>query len=87
MARRTVLVPAEGKMTFCGLLAVEVAGTPSGRKAQTQAFVAEQGAAAAEFRFQLDLVDYQRAISWFQDDKTTQQVGDLILQIEQLTGQ
>ena len=56
-------------------------------QAQTQAFVAEQGAAAAEFRFQLDLVDYQRAISWFQDDKTTEQVRDLARQIGQLTGQ
>lgn len=56
-------------------------------QAQTQAFTAEQGAAAAEFRFQLDLVDYQRAISWFQDDKTAQQVQDLTRGIQQATGQ
>ncbi len=56
-------------------------------QAQTQAFIAEQGAAAAEFRFQLDLVEYQRAISWFEDDQTTQQVQDLARRIEQTTGQ
>jgi len=56
-------------------------------QAQTQAFVAEQGAAAAEFRFQLDLVDFQRALSWFQDDKTVQQVQDLARSIQQATDQ
>jgi outer membrane protein TolC len=55
-------------------------------QAQAQSFVAAQGAAAAEFAFLLDLVDYQRAISWFEADKTVEERQELAAQIQRALG-
>ena len=38
--------------------------------AQNQAFVAEQVATASIYEFLINLVDLQRAVAWFEDEKT-----------------
>jgi len=42
-------------------------------EAQNESFVAEQGAAAAVYSFLIDLVNFQRAIAWFEDDRTPEE--------------
>ena len=39
-------------------------------EAQNDTFLSEQNAAAANYGFLLDLVAFQRAISWFAEEKT-----------------
>ncbi len=42
-------------------------------EAQNESFVAQQGAAAAVYAFLIDLVNFQRAIAWFEDDRTAEE--------------
>jgi outer membrane protein TolC len=42
-------------------------------EAQNESFVAEQGAAAAVYSFLIDLVNFQRAVAWFEDDRTPEE--------------
>jgi outer membrane protein TolC len=41
--------------------------------AQNESFVAMQGAAAAVYAFLIDLVNFQRALAWFEDDRTPEE--------------
>jgi len=41
--------------------------------AQNESFVALQGAAAAVYAFLIDLVNLQRALAWFEDDRTPEE--------------
>jgi len=41
--------------------------------AQNQSFIADQGSAASVYKFLIDLLSLQRAISWFEDDKTPEE--------------
>ena len=41
--------------------------------AQNEKLVGNQLAAAAVYEFLIDLVELQRAISWFEDDKTSEE--------------
>lgn len=41
--------------------------------AQNESFVALQGAAAAVYAFLIDLVNFQRALAWFEDDQTPEE--------------
>lgn len=42
-------------------------------EAQNESFVAQQGAAAAVYAFLIDLVNFQRAVAWFEDDQTPEE--------------
>jgi outer membrane protein TolC len=42
-------------------------------EAQNESFVAAQGAAAAVYAFLIDLVNFQRALAWFEDDRTPEE--------------
>ena len=42
-------------------------------EAQNESFIAAQGAAAAVYAFLLDLVDFQRSVAWFEDDRTPEE--------------
>ncbi len=50
--------------------------------AQTESFVAAQGAAAAVYAFLIDLVNLQRAIAWFEDDRTLEEQEQFRLRVE-----
>jgi len=51
-------------------------------EAQTESLSAEQTAAGAVSAFLIDLVNFQRSISWFEDDHTREEQDDLIRRIE-----
>ncbi|MEJ2720525.1 MAG: TolC family protein [bacterium] len=51
-------------------------------QAQTSAFAAEQAAAAAVYTFLIDLVNVERAISWFEDEKTDEEKNALVERIQ-----
>ncbi len=51
-------------------------------EAQTNAFTAEQNAARTVYRFLIDLVDFQRAISWFEDERTQEEKEELVRRIQ-----
>ena len=51
-------------------------------EAQNESFVAQQGAAAAIYAFLLDLVNFQRAIAWFEDDQTPEEREQLQQRID-----
>ncbi len=42
-------------------------------EAQNESFVAQQGVAGAVYAFLIDLVNFQRAIAWFEDDRTAEE--------------
>ena len=46
--------------------------------AQTESFSAEQTAAASVSAFLIDLVNFQRSISWFEDDHTAEEQDALV---------
>jgi outer membrane protein TolC len=50
--------------------------------AQTESFSAEQTAAASVSAFLIDLVNFQRSISWFEDDHTGEEQDALVRRIE-----
>jgi outer membrane protein TolC len=51
-------------------------------QAQTSAFVAKQSAAEAVYSFLIDLVGFERSISWFEAEKKAQEKDDLVGRIE-----
>jgi outer membrane protein TolC len=51
-------------------------------EAQTNAFTAEQNAASTVYRFLIDLVDFQRAIAWFEDERSPEEQEALLQRIE-----
>jgi outer membrane protein TolC len=51
-------------------------------EAQTQAFNSQQNAAAAVYAFLADLVNFQRAIAWFEDEKTPEEKEQLLERIQ-----
>ncbi len=51
-------------------------------EAQNESFVSEQGAAAAVYFFLIDLVDLQRAVAWFEDDRTPEEQQQFRQRIE-----
>lgn len=50
-------------------------------EAQTNSFIAEQAAAASVYVFLIDLIAFQRAISWFEEDKTPAEWDELARRI------
>jgi outer membrane protein TolC len=55
-------------------------------EAQNESFVAEQGAAAAVYAFLMDLVNFQRAVAWFEDDRTLEEQEQLRQRIDATLG-
>ena len=51
--------------------------------AQNENFVTEQASRASNYIFLQDLIDLQRSISWFEDEKTPQQKADFVLRVDQ----
>ncbi len=51
-------------------------------EAQNESFIADQGAAAAVYSFLIDLVNFQRAVAWFEDDRTPEEQEQFRLRIE-----
>jgi outer membrane protein TolC len=51
-------------------------------EAQNESFVADQGAAAAVYAFLIDVVNFQRAIAWFEDDRLPEEREQLRRRIE-----
>jgi len=51
-------------------------------QAQNSAFSAEQAAAGAVYSFLADLIEFERAISWFEDEKTAEEKEALIDRIQ-----
>jgi outer membrane protein TolC len=47
-------------------------------EAQTESFRASQSAAAADYRFLIDLISFQRAIAWFEFEKTAEERDELL---------
>jgi len=54
--------------------------------AQNESFVAMQGAAAAVYAFLIDLVNFQRALAWFEDDRTPEEREQLRERIDTSLG-
>ena len=52
--------------------------------AQNESFTADQSAAASVYKFLLDLLALQRAISWFEDDKTVEEQDELVRFVQDL---
>ena len=55
--------------------------------AQNESFVADQSVAAAVYAFLLDLVSFQRAIGWFEDDRTPEEQEQLRNRIRSALGE
>ena len=53
-------------------------------EAQNEVFVTEQAASAASFRFLRDLIDLQRAVSWFEDDAAPEEQTAFVRTIQEL---
>ena len=53
-------------------------------EAQNEVFVTEQSASASVYRFMSDLIDLQRAISWFEDEKNPEERIEFVGMIGQL---
>jgi len=53
-------------------------------EAQNETFVTDQAASASVYVFLQDLVDLQRSISWFEDERTTQERLEFVLRVEQV---
>lgn len=51
-------------------------------EAQTNAFTAEQNAAGTVYRFLIDMVEFQRAIAWFEDERTPEEEDELLQRIQ-----
>ena len=54
-------------------------------EAQNQNFRAEQNAAAAVYQFMLDLVEFQRAMSWFADEKSPEERQEFLRRADEAT--
>ena len=54
--------------------------------AQNESFVAQQGAAAAVYAFLIDLVNFQRALAWFEDDRTPEEREQLRQRVDAAFG-
>ena len=52
-------------------------------EAQNRSFKSDQNAAAAVYAFLIDLVEFQRSISWFEDEKTSQENDELLTKIHE----
>jgi len=50
--------------------------------AQNESFIASQAEAATTYTFLLDMVGFQRAISWFEDVKTPEEQAEFLRLIE-----
>jgi outer membrane protein TolC len=50
-------------------------------EAQNETFVTDQAAGASVYVFLQDLVELQRAIAWFEDDKTPEQIDEFVQRI------
>jgi outer membrane protein TolC len=50
-------------------------------EAQNETFVTDQAAGASVYVFLQDLVELQRAIAWFEDDKTQEQIDEFVQRI------
>ncbi|HXV59221.1 MAG TPA: TolC family protein, partial [Vicinamibacteria bacterium] len=55
--------------------------------AQNEKLTADQAAAAAEFQFWINLVELQRALSWFEDEKSPEQRAQFVEEIRRLVGE
>ncbi|HSF14833.1 MAG TPA: TolC family protein [Vicinamibacteria bacterium] len=55
--------------------------------AQNEKLTADQAAAAAEFEFWINLVELQRALSWFEDEKSPEQRAQFVEEIRRLVGE
>ena len=51
--------------------------------AQNETFVTDQASRASNYIFLQDLIDLQRSISWFEDEKTPQEKAEFVLRIDQ----
>jgi len=51
--------------------------------AQNETFVTDQASSASNYIFLQDLIDLQRSISWFEDEKTPQEKVEFVLRIDQ----
>jgi len=54
--------------------------------AQSESFVTGQQAVATTYRFLLDLLEFQRALAWFESLKNEEQKDDVVRRIEAATG-
>jgi outer membrane protein TolC len=52
-------------------------------EAQNETFVTDQAASASNYIFLQDLIELQRSISWFEDEKTPQEKVDFVLRVDQ----
>ena len=52
-------------------------------EAQNQSLRANLNSAAAQYTFLIDLVDFQRAISWFEDEKSEDAREAFLLRVEE----
>ena len=55
-------------------------------EAQNQSLVASQNAAASVYEHLLDALEFQRSISWFEDDKTPEEKDLLVTRVRQAVG-
>jgi len=51
--------------------------------AQNETFVTDQASSASNYIFLQDLIELQRSISWFEDEKTSQEKAEFVLRIDQ----
>jgi outer membrane protein TolC len=54
--------------------------------AQSESFVTGQQAVVTTYRFLLDLLEFQRALAWFESLKDEEQKDDLVRRVEAVTG-
>ena len=52
-------------------------------EAQNETFVTDQASSASNYIFLQDLIELQRSISWFEDEKTAQEKVEFVLRIDQ----
>ncbi len=51
--------------------------------AQNETFVTDQASSASNYIFLQDLIELQRSISWFEDEKSPQEKAEFVLRIDQ----
>ena len=51
-------------------------------EAQSTSFIADQNAAASTYTFLIDLLNFQRAISWFEVEKSAEEKAELVRMIK-----
>jgi outer membrane protein TolC len=54
--------------------------------AQNESFVAGQSAVVTTYQFLLDLLEFQRALAWFEVLKTEEEKNELVRRIQTATG-